>query len=86
MLELIVVLSFMLGKRVDASIALGLLLVNAVLGFLQEQRASAAVFAAAEHYLQSVLAAAGSGLSSPNFCMRYKRALRVMSRYAAALV
>ncbi|HTI36835.1 MAG TPA: plasma-membrane proton-efflux P-type ATPase [Vicinamibacterales bacterium] len=45
MLELIVALSVMLGKRVDAWVALGLLLVNAVLSFLQEQRASAAVSA-----------------------------------------
>ena len=45
MLELIAVLSFVLGKTTDLWIALALLLVNAVLSFLQEQRASAAVTA-----------------------------------------
>ena len=54
MLELIVVLSFVLGKRADFWITLTLLVVNAVLGFLQESRASAAV-AALRHRL-SVLA------------------------------
>ncbi len=43
MLELIVVLSFVLGKTADFWIALSLLLVNAALSFLQEQRASSAV-------------------------------------------
>jgi plasma-membrane proton-efflux P-type ATPase len=50
MLELIALLSFVLDKRADLSVALALLLVNAVLGFLQEQRASAAV-AALRHRL-----------------------------------
>ena len=45
MLELIAALSFVLHKRADLWIALALLVVNAVLGFLQEQRASAAVTA-----------------------------------------
>lgn len=45
MLELIAVLSFALGKRADFWIALALLLVNAILSFFQEQRASAAVAA-----------------------------------------
>jgi H+-transporting ATPase len=45
MLELIVVLSFVLGKIADFWIALALLLVNASLSFIQEQRASAAVLA-----------------------------------------
>lgn len=45
MLELIAVLSFILGKRTDFWIALSLLLVNAILSFLQEQRAAAAVTA-----------------------------------------
>lgn len=54
MLELIAVLSFILGKRVDFWIALALLVVNAVLGFLQEQRAAVAV-ASLRHRL-SVLA------------------------------
>ena len=45
MLELIAVLSFALGKRADFWIAMALLVVNAVLSFLQEQRASAAVAA-----------------------------------------
>jgi H+-transporting ATPase len=45
MLELIAALSFVLRKRADLWIALALLVVNAILGFLQEQRASAAVAA-----------------------------------------
>ncbi len=45
MLELIAVLSFALGKTADFWIAVALLVVNAALGFLQEQRASAAVTA-----------------------------------------
>jgi plasma-membrane proton-efflux P-type ATPase len=45
MLELIAVLSFALGKRADFWIAVALLLVNAILSFLQEERASAAVAA-----------------------------------------
>ncbi len=45
MLELIAVLSFALGKTADFWIAVALLVVNAALGFLQEQRASAAVAA-----------------------------------------
>lgn len=45
MLELIAALSFILGKQVDFCIALLLLLVNAILSFLQEQRAAAAVTA-----------------------------------------
>jgi len=45
MLELIAVLSFVLGKRVDLWIAVALLLVNALLSFFQEQRASAALSA-----------------------------------------
>ena len=45
MIELIAVLSFILHKRTDTVVAIGLLLVNAVLSSLQEQRASAAVSA-----------------------------------------
>src|SRR3974390_840907 len=45
MVELIAILSFILHKNTDLVIALALLLVNAILGFLQEQRASAAVSA-----------------------------------------
>lgn len=45
MLELIAVLSFALGKRADFWIAVALLVVNALLSFFQEQRASAAVAA-----------------------------------------
>jgi H+-transporting ATPase len=45
MLELIVILSFILRKRADFSIALGLLMINAVLSFMQEQRASASLSA-----------------------------------------
>jgi P-type E1-E2 ATPase len=45
MIELIAFLSFLLHKYADLTVALGLLLVNAVLSFLQEQRASAAVAA-----------------------------------------
>ena len=51
MLELIAVLSLLLGKRADLAVALALLSVNAVLSFLQEQRASAAV-TALRHQLQ----------------------------------
>ncbi len=43
MVELIAILSLVLHKDTDFVIALGLLLVNALLSFLQEQRASAAV-------------------------------------------
>jgi H+-transporting ATPase len=43
MIELIAVLSFFLHKRADMWVALSLLVANAVLGFFQEQRASAAV-------------------------------------------
>jgi plasma-membrane proton-efflux P-type ATPase len=43
MLELIAALSFVLHKRADFALALALLVVNALLGFIQEQRASAAV-------------------------------------------
>lgn len=45
MLELIGGLSFLLHKRADFWIAFALLVVNAVLGFVQEERASAAVSA-----------------------------------------
>lgn len=43
MIELIVILSFALGKYTDFGVALGLLVINAVLSFMQEQRTSAAV-------------------------------------------
>jgi H+-transporting ATPase len=43
MLEAIVVLSFALHKRADFWLALSLLVVNATLSFLQEQRAAAAI-------------------------------------------
>ena len=45
MIELIAALSFALGKWADFWVAIGLLVINAVLGFLQESRASAAVAA-----------------------------------------
>ncbi len=45
MIELIGLLSFLLHKRADMWIALSLLLANAIVGFLQEERASAAVAA-----------------------------------------
>lgn len=45
MIELIAILSFILGKGADFAVAVALLVVNAVLSFLQEQRASAAVAA-----------------------------------------
>jgi plasma-membrane proton-efflux P-type ATPase len=45
MVELIAILSLLLNKRADFIIAMALLLVNALLGFLQEQRASSAVAA-----------------------------------------
>ncbi len=51
MLELIAALSFVLGKQIDFWIALLLLIVNAALSFLQEQRAAAAV-TALRHQLQ----------------------------------
>ena len=43
MIELIAILSFFLHKRADMWVALSLLVANAILGFFQEQRASAAV-------------------------------------------
>ncbi len=43
MIELIALLSFVLHKRADLAVALALLVVNALLSFLQEQHASAAV-------------------------------------------
>jgi plasma-membrane proton-efflux P-type ATPase len=43
MIELIAVLSFFLHKRADVWVAVSLLVGNAILGFFQEQRASAAV-------------------------------------------
>ncbi len=51
MIELIVFLSFILHKWADLWVALSLLVVNAILSFLQEQRASAAV-SALRHRLQ----------------------------------
>ncbi len=45
MLELIAVLSLILNKYTDLAIVLALLVVNAIISFLQEQRASAAVAA-----------------------------------------
>jgi plasma-membrane proton-efflux P-type ATPase len=45
MLELIVLISFILKKQADLWVALSLLLVNAVLSFVQEQHASTAVAA-----------------------------------------
>ena len=43
MLEVAIVLSFVLGKYLDVYIIAALLLVNAVLGFIQEQQATRAV-------------------------------------------
>lgn len=43
MLELIALLSYLLGKQADFQVAVALLVVNAILGFVQEQRAAAAV-------------------------------------------
>lgn len=43
MIELIALLSFIIHKDLDMAIALALLVVNAVLGFLQEQRANRAL-------------------------------------------
>jgi plasma-membrane proton-efflux P-type ATPase len=51
MIELIALLSLVLHKWADLSVALGLLVVNAVLSFLQEDRASVAV-SALRHRLQ----------------------------------
>ena len=45
MLELIILVSFLLHKWTDLGVALALLVVNAILSFMQEQRASAAVSA-----------------------------------------
>ncbi|MGN6545467.1 MAG: HAD-IC family P-type ATPase, partial [Aureliella sp.] len=61
MLELIAVLSVILHKHADLAVALGLLVVNAVLSFLQEQRASAAV-AALRRQLQVTARTARDGL------------------------
>ena len=60
MIELIAVLSFILHKTADFAIALALLVVNAVLSFLQERRASAAV-AALRHRLQVIARALRDG-------------------------
>src|SRR5579872_4300444 len=43
MLELIIVLSWFLGRRWDACIVGGLLVINAIISFTQELRAGAAV-------------------------------------------
>src|SRR5512143_2584502 len=43
MVELVVALSVGLGRRTDAAVAAALLAINAVLGFLQEVHATAAV-------------------------------------------
>lgn len=51
MLELIALLSLVLNKWADLAVAISLLVANAILSFLQEQRASAAV-AALRHRLQ----------------------------------
>lgn len=64
MLELIVLLSLVLHKLADFWIALALLLVNAILGFLQEQRASAAV-AALRRRLQVTARALRDGVWRP---------------------
>ncbi len=45
MIELIAILSFIIHKSLDMWIALSLLLINAILGFAQEQRATTAVAA-----------------------------------------
>ena len=45
MIELIAILSLILHKYTDFAVAFGLLVVNAILSFMQEQRASAAVTA-----------------------------------------
>jgi H+-transporting ATPase len=45
MIELIALLSFILHKEADLAVALALLVVNAILSFLEEQKASAAVAA-----------------------------------------
>jgi H+-transporting ATPase len=45
MIELIIALSLLLGKWADLGVALALLVVNAILSFVQEERASAAVSA-----------------------------------------
>jgi len=64
MLELIAGLSFILGKQADFAIALALLVVNAVLSFLQEQRASSAV-AALRGQLQVTARVLRDGLWQP---------------------
>ena len=43
MLEVAIVLSFVLGKYLDVYIITALLLVNAILGFIQERQATRAV-------------------------------------------
>ena len=45
MVELIALLSLLLNKKTDFVVAIALLMINAILGFLQEQRASIAVAA-----------------------------------------
>ncbi len=64
MIELIALLSLLLHKYVDLTVALGLLLVNAILSFFQEQRASAAV-AALRRRLQVTARALRDGVWHP---------------------
>jgi magnesium-transporting ATPase (P-type) len=60
MIELIAILSLLLHKRADFWIAVALLLINALLGFVQEQRASAAV-TALRHQLEVTARVLGLG-------------------------
>jgi plasma-membrane proton-efflux P-type ATPase len=64
MLELIAIISFFLHKVADLWVALALLLVNAVVSFLQEQRASSAV-EALRHRMQVTARARRDGSWQP---------------------
>lgn len=66
MLELIILISFILKKSADLWVALSLLLVNAVLSFVQEQHASKAV-AALRARLQIMLVFVTIQAARPNF-------------------
>ena len=63
MLELILLLSLLLGKHADAVVITVLLVVNAVIGFLQERRASGIVDALKRRLAGGFAGAAGLDLA-----------------------
>jgi magnesium-transporting ATPase (P-type) len=78
MLELIVLISFILQKHADLWVALSLLLVNAVLSFVQEQHASTAVAA-----LRARLQIIGRVLRDGTWQSVAARVLGLTSQFAA---